>query len=83
VLTETILGNPGVLFYEDEEGKPCVEYDRPSSLFGQFGKGKVTEVAAMRDRKLEQLVIARGNTGMDEPGTKTLSALFQDHRRYI
>jgi len=27
-----------VLLYEDEEGKTCVEYDRPSSLFGQFGK---------------------------------------------
>ena len=25
-----------VLIYEDSEGKTCVEYDRPSSLFGQF-----------------------------------------------
>ena len=25
-----------VLIYENEEGKTCVEYDRPSSLFGQF-----------------------------------------------
>jgi hypothetical protein len=31
-------------------------YDRPSSLFGQFGNPKVTEVARMLDRKLEQLV---------------------------
>ena len=45
-----------VLLYEDEEGKTCVEYDRPSSLFGQFGNAKVTEVAAMLDRKLERLV---------------------------
>jgi uncharacterized protein (DUF302 family) len=45
-----------VLLYEDEEGKTCVEYDRPSTLFGQFGNAKVTEVAAMLDRKLEQLV---------------------------
>ena len=45
-----------VLLYEDEEGKTCVEYDRPSSLFGQFGKANVTEVAAMLERKLEQLV---------------------------
>ena len=45
-----------VLLYEDEEGKTCVEYDRPSSLFGQFGKANVTEVAAMLDRKLERLV---------------------------
>jgi uncharacterized protein (DUF302 family) len=45
-----------VLVYEDEGGKTCVEYDRPSSLFGQFGNAGVTEVATMLDRKLEQLV---------------------------
>ena len=45
-----------VLLYENEHGKTCVEYDTPSSLFGQFGNAKVTEVAAMLDRKLEQLV---------------------------
>jgi uncharacterized protein (DUF302 family) len=45
-----------VLIYEDEEGKTCVEYDRPSSLFGQFGNASVTEVATMLDRKLEQLI---------------------------
>jgi uncharacterized protein (DUF302 family) len=45
-----------LLLYEDEQGKACVEYDRPSSLFGQFGNASVTEVAAMLDRKLEQLV---------------------------
>jgi hypothetical protein len=33
-----------------------VEYDRPSSLFGQFGNVNVTEVAATLDRKLERLV---------------------------
>ena len=45
-----------VLLYEDEHGKACVEYDKPSSLFGQFGNAKVTEVAIMLDRKMEQLV---------------------------
>jgi len=45
-----------VLIYENEHGKTCVEYDKPSSLFGQFDNAKVTEVAAMLDRKLEQLV---------------------------
>jgi uncharacterized protein (DUF302 family) len=45
-----------VLLYEDAEGKTCVEYDRPSSQFGQFGNDSVTEVAAMLDQKLEQLV---------------------------
>ena len=45
-----------VLLYVDEAGKTCVEYDKPSSLFGQFGNAKVTVVATMLDRKLEQLV---------------------------
>jgi uncharacterized protein (DUF302 family) len=45
-----------VLIYENEHGKTCVEYDKPSSLFGQFGNAKVTEAATMLDRKLEQLV---------------------------
>jgi uncharacterized protein (DUF302 family) len=45
-----------VLLYENEQGKTCVEYDKPSSLFGQFGNAKVTEVATMLDRKIEQLV---------------------------
>ena len=34
----------------------CVEYDLPSSLFGQFGDERVDRVAAMLDRKLENLV---------------------------
>jgi len=45
-----------VLIYENDDGKTCVEYDRPSSLFGQFGNAKVTDVATMLDRKMEQLV---------------------------
>jgi uncharacterized protein (DUF302 family) len=45
-----------VLVYENDQGKTCVEYDRPSSLFGQFGNAKVTAVATMLDQKLEQLV---------------------------
>ena len=45
-----------VLIYENEQGKTCLEYDRPSSFFGQFGNAKVTDVATMLDRKMEQLV---------------------------
>jgi uncharacterized protein (DUF302 family) len=45
-----------VLIYENEEGKTCAEYDKPSSLFGQFENTNVMEVATMLDRKLEQLV---------------------------
>jgi uncharacterized protein (DUF302 family) len=47
-----------VLLYEDGAGKACLEYDRPSSLFGQFGNDRVAAVAAMLDRKLEALVAA-------------------------
>jgi uncharacterized protein (DUF302 family) len=47
-----------VLIYEDEAGKTSVEYDRPSSLFGQFGNAEITAVADMLDRKLEALVAA-------------------------
>jgi uncharacterized protein (DUF302 family) len=47
-----------VLLYQSEEGQTCVEYDRPSSLFGQFGNAEIDTVAAMLDRKLEALVAA-------------------------
>jgi uncharacterized protein (DUF302 family) len=45
-----------VLIYENGEGRTCVEYDRPSSLFGQFGNAEITAVAVMLDGKLEALV---------------------------
>jgi uncharacterized protein (DUF302 family) len=45
-----------VLIYEDDGGRTCVEYDRPSSLFGQFGDDRIAPTAVMLDRKLEALV---------------------------
>jgi uncharacterized protein (DUF302 family) len=45
-----------VLLYENAEGKTCIEYDKPSSLFGQFGTAEIDAVAAMLDKKLETLV---------------------------
>jgi uncharacterized protein (DUF302 family) len=45
-----------VLVYENETGKTCLEYDRPSSVFGQFGKAEIDSVAVMLDRKLDALV---------------------------
>ena len=45
-----------VLIYEDERGKTGVEYDRPSSQFGQFGNDRIAPTAAMLDKKLEALV---------------------------
>ena len=47
-----------VLIYENGEGKTCVEYDKPSSLFGQFGNERIGPTAAMLDKKLESLVAA-------------------------
>lgn len=44
-----------VLIYEDDDGQMCLEYDRPSSLFGQFGDTRVDETAASLDRKLADL----------------------------
>jgi uncharacterized protein (DUF302 family) len=47
-----------VLIYENDEGKTCVDYDKPSSLFGQFGNERIAPTAAMLDKKLEALVVA-------------------------
>ena len=44
-----------VLIYE-ADGKTCIEYDKPSSLFGQFGDSRVDKMAASLDRKLADLV---------------------------
>src|SRR5262249_29885016 len=47
-----------LLVYEDESGKAIVEYDQQSSLFGQFGDERITEVAEMLNRRMEALVAA-------------------------
>jgi uncharacterized protein (DUF302 family) len=44
-----------VLIYEADDGKTCIEYDKPSSLFGQFGDERVGRMAAALDQKLEGL----------------------------
>jgi len=44
-----------VLIYQDEPGT-CIEYDLPSSLFGQFKDERVDRVAASLDGKLADLV---------------------------
>jgi uncharacterized protein (DUF302 family) len=44
-----------VLIYEADDGKTCIEYDRPSSLFGQFADERVGPMAAALDHKLEDL----------------------------
>ena len=47
-----------VLLYEDERGRTCLEYDKPSSLFGQFQNERLSPTAVMLDKKLEALVAA-------------------------
>ena len=44
-----------VLIYEAEDGKTCIEYDKPSTLFGQFGDARIGRTAAALDQKLEDL----------------------------
>jgi uncharacterized protein (DUF302 family) len=45
-----------VLICEDDLGKTCLEYDQPSSVFGQFNDNRIAPVASMLDRKVEELV---------------------------
>ena len=46
-----------VVLYENEDGRAVFEYDRPSSLFGQFDDERVTAVARELDAKLESVLI--------------------------
>lgn len=45
-----------VLIYEGDQARTVVEYDLPSSVFGQFNDERVTAVARMLDKKLADLV---------------------------
>lgn len=42
-----------VVLYESDDGTAVFEFDKPSSLFGQFGDAQVTEVARGLDASLE------------------------------
>jgi uncharacterized protein (DUF302 family) len=46
-----------VVLYENEAGRATFEYDRPSSLFGQFGDQRVTAVARELDASLERVLV--------------------------
>jgi hypothetical protein len=43
-----------VILYEDEQGQAIFEYDQPSSLFGQYGDERVTQVGRELDNELGQ-----------------------------
>ncbi|MGA3036981.1 MAG: DUF302 domain-containing protein [Vulcanimicrobiaceae bacterium] len=47
-----------VLLYEGDSGGSCIEYDLPSSLFGQFGDDRVTEVGHALDVALGRALSA-------------------------
>lgn len=46
-----------LLVYETEGGKTCLEYDKPSSLFGQFGSAEIDVAATKLDGKMDALVL--------------------------
>jgi hypothetical protein len=52
-----------VVLYEDEAGHAVFEYDRPSSLFGQFGDERVTAVARELDASLERVLAQTLHSG--------------------
>ena len=45
-----------ILLYENDAGRAVFEYDRPSSLFGQFGDERVTAVGREFDASLERVL---------------------------
>jgi uncharacterized protein (DUF302 family) len=45
-----------VVLFEDEQGRGIFEYDRPSSLFSQYGDEGVTEVGRYLDTALEAVL---------------------------
>jgi hypothetical protein len=46
-----------VALYEDDRGLGVFEYDRLSSLFGQFGDERATEVARELDESIEDTLV--------------------------
>jgi hypothetical protein len=46
-----------VVLFEDEKGRGIFEYDRPSSLFRQYGDERVTEVGRYLDATLETILL--------------------------
>jgi uncharacterized protein (DUF302 family) len=46
-----------VALFETEAGDAVFEYDKPSTLFGQFGDEKISEVARSLDHELEKALV--------------------------
>jgi uncharacterized protein (DUF302 family) len=45
-----------VLVFESDPGHTVVEFDQPSTLFGQFGRDEVTAVGVEDDGRLERII---------------------------
>lgn len=58
VLSAALYAPLRVVIYEKEDGGSRIEYDLPSSLFGQFGDERVTEVARGLDVALGRALSA-------------------------
>jgi uncharacterized protein (DUF302 family) len=46
-----------VVLYENPEGGSVFEYDRPTTLFGQFGRPEIDRVASILDQRLQTLLM--------------------------
>ena len=46
-----------IMLYENEASTATFEYDRPSTLFGQYGNQEVNAVAKELDRKIYEILI--------------------------
>ena len=46
-----------IMLYENKAGTATFEYDRPSTLFGQYGDDRVTAVAKELDREIHDVLI--------------------------
>jgi uncharacterized protein (DUF302 family) len=46
-----------VALFETSEGEVVFEYDKPSTLFGQIGDERITEVALFLDRELQEALL--------------------------
>ena len=67
-----------VVLYEDQEGGSVFEYDRPSSLFGQFGDQQVNDVARGLDVALERTLSHATSSASTSDGQSTSATAIPD-----
>lgn len=61
-----------IFVYEAEDHSTCIEYDQPSSLFGQFNDPEVTAVARSLDMKLTSLIKKVERTAKEAESVRAL-----------